>query len=86
MTETETQAAPRPLTKRQQEVLDFITDFATRNGYCASVRDVMAAIGSTSPNGAVCHLVPLRKKGYIAWEPNTARSIRPIREVLNATA
>jgi repressor LexA len=86
MTETDTQAAPPPLTKRQREVLDFITDFATRNGYCASVRDVMAAIGSTSPNGAVCHLLPLRKKGFIAWEPNTARSIRPIREVLDATA
>jgi repressor LexA len=74
------------LTARQRQVFDFIVDFADRNGYCASVRDVMAAIGCTSPNGAVCHLVPLRKKGFITWEPNTARSIRPIREVLNATA
>jgi repressor LexA len=83
---TETTTEPRPLTARQREVLDFITDFATRHGYCASVRDVMAAIGCTSPNGAVCHLLPLKKKGFITWEPNTARSIRPIREVLNATA
>jgi repressor LexA len=83
---TETTTEPRPLTARQREVLDFITDFATRHGYCASIREVMAAIGCTSPNAAVCHLVPLKKKGYIAWEPNTARSIRPIREVLNATA
>jgi DNA-binding MarR family transcriptional regulator len=30
----------------------------------------------------VCHIVPLEKKGYIRREPNTARSIRPIREVL----
>ena len=75
---TETTQEPLPLTARQREVFDFIVDFAHRHGYCASVRDVMAAIGCTSPNGAVCHLVPLRKKGYVTWDARTARSIRPV--------
>ena len=66
------------LTDRQRQVLTFITDFAERHGYCCSVRDVMVSIGSASPNAAMCHLLPLRKKGFITWEPLTARSIRPV--------
>lgn len=65
-----------PLTARQQQVFDFVVDFAERRGYCCSVREVMAAIGVASPNGAMCHLLALRKKGLITWEPRTARSIR----------
>ena len=75
---TDSQPNPLPLTARQREVFDFIVDFAERHGYCASVRDVQLAIGAASPNGAVCHLVPLRKKGYVTWDERTARSIRPV--------
>jgi len=67
-----------PLTDRQREVLTFVTDFAQRHGYCCSVRDVMAAIGCASPNGARSHLLPLRKKGFVTWEPLIARSIRAV--------
>jgi repressor LexA len=76
MTET-TQERPT-LTARQREVFDFIVDFADRHGYRASVRDVQLAINAASPNGAVCHLVPLRKKGYVTWDAKKARSIRPV--------
>ena len=75
---TETLRELLPLTARQREVFDFIVDFAERHGYRASVRDVQLAINAASPNGAVCHLVPLRKKGYITWDEKTARSIRPV--------
>lgn len=85
MTETELPPSP-PLTVRQREVLEFVVEFADAHGYCCSIREVMAAIGCVSPNGAMCHLKPLMKKGYIAMEPNTARSIRPIQEIPNATA
>jgi len=84
MTETETELLP--LTERQRQVFDFIVGFSKKHGYRCSIREVMKSIKAVSPNGAMCHLIALRKKGYIAWEPNTARSIRPIREVLNATA
>ena len=76
MTET-TQERPT-LTVRQREVFDFIVDFADRHGYRASVRDVHLPINAASPNGAVCHLVPLRKKGYVTWDAKKARSIRPV--------
>lgn len=82
---TDTPAPLPPLTERQREVLTFISDFAERHGYCCSIREVMQAIGSTSPNGAMCHLLPLRKKGYITWNKSTARSIRPL-EVCDAAS
>ena len=75
---TETLRELLPLTARQREVFDFIVDFADRHGYRASVRDVQLAINAASPNGAVCHLVPLRKKGYVTWDAKKARSIRPV--------
>lgn len=75
---TDTPQEPLPLTPRQREVFDFIVDFADRHGYWASVRDIQMGIGAASPNGAVCHLVPLRKKGFITWDERTARSIRPV--------
>ena len=84
--ETDTPTTRPAMTERQSEVLTFITEFADTHGYCCSIREVMAAIGCVSPNGAMCHLKPLMKKGYIAMEPNTARSIRPIQEIPNATA
>ena len=84
MTET-TQERPT-LTVRQREVFDFIVDFADRHGYWASVRDIQVGICAASPNGAMCHLVALRKKGYITWGERTARSIRPVVGVHYAAA
>ena len=83
MTDTPTQ--PQPITDRQRQVLDFVGEFAREHGYCASVRDVMNHMGFLSPNGAMCHLIPLRRKGYVTWEAQTARSIRLV-EDCNATA
>ena len=84
MTET-TQERPT-LTVRQREVFDFIVDFADRHGYWASIRDIQVGIGAASPNGAMCHLVALRKKGYITWGERTASSIRPVVGVHYAAA
>jgi repressor LexA len=83
---TETLRELLPLTARQQEVFDFIVDFSERHGYWASVRDIQVGIGAASPNGAMCHLVALRKKGYITWGERTARSIRPVVGVHYAAA
>ncbi len=35
--------------------------------------------GGRSPNGVVCQLTALEKKGWLTWDQNTARSIRLIR-------
>lgn len=61
------------LTPRQREVLDFIRE-RTRS-YGPTIREIMAEFGFTSPNGAVCHLVALERKGLIRRHANQVRGI-----------
>lgn len=65
----------RPITGRQQLVLDAIENLMTENKRPPSVREIAAAMGFSSPNGVMVHLRALVKKGYIAKE-RTSRSIR----------
>jgi len=61
------------LTDRQQEVLDFIV--ANLHLYSPSVREIAAGIGVKSPNGVMCHLKALERKGAIVRHPKRARGI-----------
>ena len=71
---------PRPLTKRQRQILDEVTRFQTEHGYCTSVRELMRKFGWTSPNAVVFHLTALRERGLVTWEPGVARTLRPTGE------
>lgn len=68
------------LPKRQQECFDFIRDFKASNGYSPTVREIMAHMGIKSPNGVVCHLKALQRKGLIEWTEEKARSITIVGE------
>ncbi len=63
------------LTKRQREVYDFIRDKIRSRGYGPTVREIGAAFNISSPNGVMCHLKALEKKGLITREPNMSRAI-----------
>jgi len=63
------------LTRRQQEVLDFIRQEVTDRGYPPSFRDVAAHFGIRSTNGVKVHYDALEKKGYIRRNPRLARGI-----------
>lgn len=63
------------LTDRQQEVLDFIRSFVATHGYPPTRREIGEGLAIRSPNGVMCHLEALRKKGAIDWQPLLARSI-----------
>jgi SOS-response transcriptional repressor LexA len=63
------------LTDRQAEILGHIRSFAGRHGYAPSIRDLMQMAGILSPNGMMCHLKALTKKGAIAYHPKLSRSI-----------
>ena len=67
----------QPLTERQQEVLEFIRQYRASHGYCCTVREVAQAVGSPNVTGAMCHLWPLKRKGWITWEEGQSRTIRP---------
>lgn len=71
-----TQAAPARLTRRQEQVLIFITKYLDSHGYGPTVRDIMDNFGIGSPNGAMYHLHRLKAKGRINWTPNLSRSIQ----------
>lgn len=79
MTAAETEPpVSAPLTDRQREVYDWIVDWCETKGYSPTIRELCTAFAFDSPNGAVCHLRPLAKKGWISWVPNQCRTIRPI--------
>ena len=65
----------RDITKRQQEVLDFIRSFLKEFGYPPTRRDIMDEYGFKSPHAADVHLRALAKKGFIDLIQNTSRGI-----------
>lgn len=64
------------LTKRQREVYEFIRGKIRQRGYGPTVREIGAAFDIRSPNGVMCHLKALEKKGLITREPNMSRAIQ----------
>jgi repressor LexA len=63
------------LTRRQQEVYDFMRGLIQSRGYGPTVREIAQEFGIRSPNGVVCHLRALERKGLIHRNPNKARAI-----------
>lgn len=64
------------LTKRQKEVFEFIRDKIDNRGYGPTVREIGEYFDIRSPNGVMCHLKALEKKGLITREPNMSRAIQ----------
>ena len=64
------------LTKRQMEVYKFIRDKIRNRGYGPTVREIGKEFDIASPNGVVCHLKALEKKGIITREANLSRAIQ----------
>jgi len=69
------------LTARQQEIYDFICDRIDDRGFPPTIRDIGTAFEIKSPNGVMCHLKALEKKGFISREGKSARAIRPTNRV-----
>lgn len=64
------------LTERQKEVYEFIRDKIRNRGYGPTVREIGVHFDIRSPNGVMCHLKALEKKGLITREPNMSRAIQ----------
>ena len=63
------------LTKRQQEILDFIESFMQRRGYPPTLREIGNEFGISSTNGVRVNLAALEKKNYIVRRPWLSRGI-----------
>src|SRR6266852_1128574 len=66
------------LTERQKEIYEFIQEKIESRGYGPTVREIGEAFGIKSPNGVMCHLKALEKKGLIKRETFSARAIQLI--------
>ena len=64
------------LTDRQREIYEFIEERMDTRGYGPTVREIGAAFKIKSPNGVMCHLKALEKKGLIRKERGAARAIQ----------
>ena len=64
------------LTRKQRDVFEFIRDKIQNRGYGPTVREIGENFGISSPNGVMCHLKALEKKGLIIREPNMSRAIQ----------
>jgi len=65
-----------PMTDRQRDVYEFIRDKIRGRGYGPTVREIGDQFHISSPNGVMCHLKALEKKGVIHREPNMSRAIQ----------
>ncbi len=72
------------LTQRQQQVYQFIHEKITHRGYGPTVREIGERFQISSPNGVMCHLKALEKKGLIHRSPNKSRAIELTREAIDA--
>jgi SOS-response transcriptional repressors (RecA-mediated autopeptidases) len=67
------------LTVRQVQILQFITDFITKNDYSPTLDEVAYGMHITVP-AALKHIRALAKKGVLIYTPNQARSVKPLTE------
>lgn len=63
------------LSKRQQDILDFIKGEVKKKGYPPSVREIGEAVGLASSSTVHGHLARLESKGLIRRDPTKPRAI-----------
>ncbi len=67
-------------TERQMEIYTFIRDKIHSRGFGPTVREIGLAFKIRSPNGVVCHLKALERKGLITRGKNMSRAIELVAE------
>ena len=63
------------LTRRQEEILNYIKEYIVSNGYPPTIREICKAVGVSSPATVHAHLTNLENKGFIKKEDTKNRAI-----------
>ena len=63
------------LTKRQQEIFDFLKRYSAKYGYPPTVRDIGKAVGLASSSTVHAHLANLEKIGLLRRDPTKPRAL-----------
>ncbi len=64
-----------PLTKRQREILNYLTTYTEQNGYAPSFEEIAGSFNYNSLATVHEHLSNLERKGYISRNYNESRAI-----------
>jgi SOS-response transcriptional repressor LexA len=67
-------------TKKQRELLNYITEFIAEHGYSPSYREIMKACDYTSVATVALHVNSLIKRGHLRKRDRSARSLEVISE------
>ena len=71
----ETAPSTAKLTKRQQQVYNFIRESVENRGYPPSIREIGAAVGLVSTSSVSYQLKTLERKGYLHRDANRPRAV-----------
>ena len=74
----------KELTKRQQEIYDFIRKYSSANGYPPTVRDIGKAVGLASSSTVHAHLANLEKLGLLRRDPSKPRAMELLDKAADA--
>ena len=67
-----------PLTRRQREILDYLTSYIDERGYAPSFEEIAGRFQFHSLATVHEHLTNLERKGYIRRTPNESRAIEVV--------
>ncbi len=68
----------QPLTKRQREIFDYLSDFIQQHGYAPSLEEIGRRFSLSSLATVHKHLTNLQEKGFIRRAWNRSRSVEVV--------
>lgn len=66
---------PAKISRKQQEILDYLKEEILAKGYPPTVREICEKVGLRSTSSVHSHLSTLEKNGYIRRDPTKPRAI-----------
>ena len=66
-----------PVTKRQKQILDYLTGYRTRHGYSPSIEEIRDHLGLSAVSTVHRHLENMVAEGLITREKHRSRSAAP---------
>lgn len=73
------------ITKKQQEILDYIKAEIVNRGYPPTVRDICTAVNLKSTSSVHSHLATLEREGYIIRDKTKPRAIEIVDDSFNTS-
>jgi len=71
----------KTITKKQKNVLDFVTSYESENGIPPTIEEIKNNLGLKAVSTIHEHLNSLKKNGYLSKSNNTARGIKTKKEI-----